>query len=239
MQAVLVLEFSRHGQKLLPGAGRVALRIETSIAHHAEIRMQVILYALGFGAMGYLSGSLPFAIWITRLVKGVDVRAAGSGHATATNTIRQAGFLPGALVFVLDVAKGCVPTWLALHYAPAVWIAPLTATLAVIGHCWSVFAGFRGGMGLATANGGMMAAFPFAIIITYAMLGLLILILRHSARASVITGILFAPLLWLVGQRGPVLWIAAATGLVVACRFLIDWNRKYRELWLDREKKSE
>ena len=199
--------------------------------------MQVILYAIGFSLLGYLSGSLTFAIWITRLVKGVDVREAGSGHATATNTIRQAGFLPGALVFVLDVTKGFVPTWLALHYAPVAWIAPLTAALAVVGHCWPVFAGFRGGMGAATANGGMTAAFPFAILICYGLLIALTLIIRHSARASVLAGILFAPLLWLVGLRGPVLWIAAAVGVAIAFRFLIDWNRKYRELWLDREKK--
>jgi glycerol-3-phosphate acyltransferase PlsY len=201
--------------------------------------MQIVLYAIGFGLLGYLCGSLPFAIWITRLVKGVDVRDAGSGHATTTNTFRQAGFLPGALVFILDVAKGCVPTWLALHYAPAAWVAALTAALAVVGHCWPIFAGFRGGMGLATANGGMLAAAPVAILINYALLGLLTLILRHSARASVLAGILFAPLLWLVGLRGPVLWIAAAVGVVISGRFLIDWNRKYRELWLDREKKPE
>jgi glycerol-3-phosphate acyltransferase PlsY len=199
--------------------------------------MQEFLYAIGFGLVGYISGSLPFAIWITRLVKGVDVREAGSGHATTTNTIRQAGFLPGALVFVLDVAKGFGPTWLALHYAPAAWIAPMTAALAVIGHCWPVFAGFRGGMGLATANGGMVASAPVAILIIYAMLGMLTLILRHSARASVVAGILFAPLLWLVGLRGTVLYIGAAVGIVIAFRFLIDWNRKYRELWLDRENK--
>jgi acyl phosphate:glycerol-3-phosphate acyltransferase len=200
--------------------------------------MQIILFAIGFGLLGYVCGSLPFAVWITRLVKGVDVREAGSGHATTTNTIRQAGFLWGALVFVLDVSKGFVPVWLALHYAPAAWIVPLTAALAVIGHCWPLFAGFRGGMGLATANGAMTAAFPFAILICYALLGLLTLILRHSARASVIAGILFAPLFLLIGLRGPVVWIAAAVGVVVAFRFLIDWNRKYRELWLDREKKT-
>jgi glycerol-3-phosphate acyltransferase PlsY len=199
--------------------------------------MQVILYTIGFSLPGYLSGSLPFAIWITHLVKGVDVRDAGSGHATTTNTFRQAGFLPGTLVFVLDVAKGFGPTWLALHYAAAPWIAPLTAVLAVIGHCWPAFAGFRGGMGLATANGGMMAATPVAILIIYPMLGMLTLLLRHSARASVVSGILFAPLLWLAGLRGPVLWIGAAVGVVIAFRFLIDWNRKYRELWLDRENK--
>ena len=185
--------------------------------------MLLILSAIGFGLLGYLSGSLPFAIWITRLVKGVDVRLSGSGHATTTNTIRQAGFLP---------------TWLALHYAPATWIAVLTAMLVVIGHCWPLFAGFRGGMGLAAANGAMMAANPFAILICYGLLIALTLLIRHSARASVIAGLLFMPLLWLIGLRGPVLGIALGVGLVVAFRFLIDWNRRYRELWLDREKKA-
>ena len=200
--------------------------------------MQIVLFATGFGLLGYLSGSLPFAVWITRLAKGVDVRAAGSGHATTTNTIRQAGFLPGALVFILDAAKGFATTWLALHFAPAAWIAPLTAGLAIVGHCWPVFAGFRGGMGLATASGIALAAAPIAFLICGGLLAALTLVLRHSARASALAGILFTPLLWLFGLRGQVLWIAAAVGLVIAGRFLIDWNRKYRELWLDREKKT-
>ena len=73
------------------------------------------VYAFLLPALGYLCGSLPFSIWITRRVKGVDVRAAGSGHATTTNTIRQAGFGWGALVLLLDIAKGFLPTYLALH----------------------------------------------------------------------------------------------------------------------------
>jgi glycerol-3-phosphate acyltransferase PlsY len=199
--------------------------------------MPVVLSAIGFGLLGYLCGSMPFAVWVTRLVKGVDVRQAGSGHATTTNTFRQAGLLPAVLVFALDLAKGFAPTWLALHFPLAAWIAVLTAGLAVIGHCWPVFAGFRGGMGLATAAGIAMAASPVAILICGALLIVLLLILRHSARASALAGILFAPLLWLAGLRGLVLWIALVVGLVIAFRFLIDWNRKYRELWLDREEK--
>ena len=67
-----------------------------------------------FPVLGYLFGSLPFSIWVTRFVRGVDVRDAGSGHATTTNTIRQAGFGWGALVLVLDLAKGFIPIYLAL-----------------------------------------------------------------------------------------------------------------------------
>ena len=72
-----------------------------------------------FPLFGYLLGSLPFSIWVTRFVKGVDVRDAGSGHATTTNTIRQAGFGWGALVFILDVAKGFIPTYLAFQIGRA------------------------------------------------------------------------------------------------------------------------
>lgn len=196
----------------------------------------LILSALTFPLLGYLSGSLTPSIWITRLVKGVDVRDAGSGHATTTNTIRQAGFGWGALVLVIDIAKGFLPTWLALTYAPAVWIVPLTAGAAVIGHCWPLFAQFRGGMGLACAGGSLLAAEPLAMLIGLAILILLTLTIRHSARASVFTGILMAPAFWLLGLRDIEFWIAIAVGIVIAMRFLIDWNRQYRELWLDREK---
>ena len=194
-----------------------------------------ILYTLGLGLLGYLSGSLTPSIWIIRLLKGVDVRAGGSGHATTTNTIRQAGFGAGVVVFILDVAKGFLPTWLALRYAPFAWVIPLTAALAVVGHCWPLFAGFRGGMGMATAAGGLLAVQPIGFLIGVGLLLTLVLTVRHGARASVAAGILAAPIMWLCGLRGVVLWVAICDGLIIAFRFLIDWNRKYRELWLDRE----
>ena len=199
--------------------------------------MTIILYVLGFALLGYLSGSLSFSIWITHKIKGVDVRASGSGHATATNTIRQTGFATGILVLLLDLAKGFIPVWLALEFAPAIWIVPLTATFVVIGHCWPIFAGFRGGMGLACAGGGLLAASPLAFLIAAAILIFLTLTLHHGARASVITAIVAAPVFWLIGLRGIELWIAVTVGVVIAYRFLTDWNRKYQELWLDREKR--
>ncbi len=198
--------------------------------------IMTILYELGFALLGYLSGSLPFSIWITRFVKGVDVRDSGSGHATTTNTIRQAGFGPGAAVLILDLAKGFVPTWLTLKYAPAMWVIPVTAAFVVIGHCWPAFAQFRGGMGLASAGGCLLAVSPLAFLIAAAILIALTLTIHHSARASVFTGIAVAPVLWLLGQRGTGFWVAVAVGLVIAYRFLIDWDRQYRELWLDRKR---
>jgi hypothetical protein len=66
----------------------------------------------------------------------------------------------------------------------------------------------------------------------------LVLLIHHGARASVATGILLSPAMWLFGLRGTVIWVGISVGLVIAVRFLIDWNRQYRELWLDREKKQ-
>lgn len=190
-----------------------------------------------FPLLGYILGSLPFSIWITRFAKGVDVRNVGSGHATTTNTIRQAGFGWGALVLLLDITKGFVPTYLAASQnSVPTYIIALTATCAVIGHCWPIFAQFRGGMGLATLGGAFLAVNPLAFLVCLGLLILFVLVIRHSARASVFAGILAAPVLWLFNIRDAAFWVAMGCGLVIAIRFLIDWNRQYRELWLDREK---
>lgn len=195
-----------------------------------------IFPSLLFPLLGYLSGSLPFSIWVTRYAKNVDVREAGSGHATTTNTIRQAGFGWGALVGLLDLAKGFIPTYLANRYSNETWVIALTAALAVAGHCWPIFAQFRGGMGLAAFGGALLAVNWFSFVIGLGLLLTLVLTIRHGARASVITGVLMAPIFWLLNLRGMEFWIALVCGIVIAYRFLIDWNRKYRELWLDREK---
>jgi glycerol-3-phosphate acyltransferase PlsY len=198
-----------------------------------------IIFPFLFPLLGYLSGSLPFSIWVTRLAKDVDVREAGSGHATTTNTIRQAGWGWGALVAILDVAKGFIPVYLALTVgrdAIPPYIIPLTAAFAVAGHCWPLFAQFRGGMGLAPFAGALFATKWISVVPGLLLLLVLLFTLRHGARASVVTGILIAPLFWILNLRGLEFWIALACGLVIAYRFLIDWNRKYRELWLDRER---
>jgi len=183
-----------------------------------------------FWLFGYLLGSLPFALWVTRLVKGVDVREGGSGHVTTTNTIRQAGWVPGLLVFMLDVTKGLLPVYFAHLAGLPGWSVALTAGLAVTGHCWPLFAQFRGGMGLATMGGAILALSPLGFLLVAATLILLVLVLHHRARGSLLTGLAAPLVLWLFNLRGTEMWVALATGLVVAVRFTIDWNRKYPKL---------
>ncbi|MBC8507336.1 MAG: glycerol-3-phosphate acyltransferase [Chloroflexi bacterium] len=193
------------------------------------------LSAYLFPILGYLSGSLPFALWVTNLVKGIDIRDGGSGHVTTTNTIRQAGLGWGILVLILDIGKGFAPTYFAARLGLPNWAVALTAGLAVLGHCWPLFAQFRGGMGLATTGGCLLAIQPLGFVIALGVLVSLTLALRHSARAALFTGLLIPVALWLLAQRGLIIWVSVASGMVVAVRFLDDWNREYRELWLDRE----
>ena len=194
-----------------------------------------LILSLGFCLLGYLFGSLPFALWVTRLVRGVDVRNAGSGHISTTNTIRQAGWLPGIVVLILDMSKGFIPTYLAFEYATYSWIVPIVGALAVAGHCWPLFAQFRGGMGLATAAGCTIAIFPFGLAIGLLILLPLVLLLKHAARASLIASLLLAPVFYLFGERGIIIGLAATMGVVLVFRFTVDWNREYKELWLDRD----
>lgn len=184
--------------------------------------------------LGYLTGSLPFGLWITYLFVRKDIRSGGSGHVTTTNTIRMAGWGPGMIVFLLDLAKGFLPTFLALSFGLPWWAVALTSALTVAGHCWPLFAGFRGGMGLACAGGAMLAASWLGFLIAVGVLIAAVLILRHAARGSLLTGLLGPPVLWLVGLRDVTFWIGLSIGVVLAARFTVDWRRKYRELWLDR-----
>ncbi len=189
-----------------------------------------------YWAFAYLAGSLPFGLWITRSVKNVDIRDGGSGHVGATNTIRQAGFASGIAVLLLDISKGFIPIYLALRAELPAWSLAVTAGLVVIGHCYPIFANFRGGMGLAVAGGATLAVSIPAFFICLALLIFLLLVIRHSARAALLGGILAPFLLYALGYRDNIIWVNAASGFAVAIRFTIDWNRKYHELWLDRKK---
>ena len=187
--------------------------------------------------IAYLLGSLPFGVWIGRLFIGRDIRAGGSGHSGATNALRQAGWRAAALVVALDLAKGFAAEWLAVRYGNG--LTPVFAGAAVVaGHCWPLFAGFRGGMGLAPAGGALLAVYPLGMAIGLGLIIAAMLLLRHAARGSVVAGLLFGPALWLVTRSSQITLIGLAVGLIVAVRFFADWGRKYRELWLDREKQT-
>lgn len=117
---------------------------------------------LTFIALSYLSGSIPFGLLIGRWVKRVDIRDYGSGNIGTTNAMRVLGPRWAALIFVLDAAKGLLPVILAGQAGASVAGQALAAFATVAGHNWSVFLRFRGGKGVATSLGVLLAVAPWA-----------------------------------------------------------------------------
>jgi glycerol-3-phosphate acyltransferase PlsY len=106
---------------------------------------------------GYLLGSIPSGLIMSRVYRGVDVRDQGSGKTGFTNTLRSLGLGAAIIVLLADIAKGAIPVLVARAVFDDPWAATLTGVAAVIGHTFPVFAGFRGGRGVATAFGGLLA----------------------------------------------------------------------------------
>jgi glycerol-3-phosphate acyltransferase PlsY len=112
--------------------------------------------------LAYLLGSIPTAIIAARLRRGIDIRKEGSGNAGATNAARVLGLRVGIAVALIDLAKGLLAVFLVARIAPVAdgGSPALCGIAAVTGHVFPVFAGFRGGKGVATAAGAAIAVFP-------------------------------------------------------------------------------
>lgn len=113
----------------------------------------------------YLLGSVPTGLLVGRLWGGVDIREFGSGKTGFTNALRTVGPLPAAIVVGGDVAKGALPVLLARIVFDDPWAAALGGLAAVIGHSRPLFAGFRGGRGVATTFGAFLAMTPLVALL--------------------------------------------------------------------------
>ena len=197
--------------------------------------MNGVLSAVGLTLLAYLLASVPFGVIIGKIATGDDIRSHGSGHAGATNVMRQAGWRVAIVAAVLDVSKAFGGVWLARRFGSTAWVPALAAAAAVAGHCWPIFGGFRGGTGLSAVGGALLALYPFGLIIGLGLALAGTLILRHSARGNNAAGLLLGLAVWWVSRSAPIGLASTAAGLVVAIRSLSDWSRVYTELWLDRD----
>ena len=136
----------------------------------------------------YLIGSFPTALIIGKVFYGIDIRKHGSFNPGATNSIRVLGKRAGIVVLLLDIGKGALAA--SLPYLLMVDINPLyTGLIAVIGHCFPVFAGFRGGKAIATTAGTLLVVNPLLFLITYIAFILVILITKYVFLGSISVGI--------------------------------------------------
>jgi glycerol-3-phosphate acyltransferase PlsY len=144
----------------------------------------------GLVALGYLCGSIPFGVLLTRWLAGKDVRAAGSGNIGATNVARVAGKKLGATVLVLDALKGALPVVAATQLQPLEYrVHAGVALAAFLGHVFPVWLKFKGGKGVATAAGVLAVLVPLAAAAGFLVFAVLVAIFRVASIGSLAGGL--------------------------------------------------
>jgi glycerol-3-phosphate acyltransferase PlsY len=184
------------------------------------------------GVWGYILGAVPTGVLVSRALQGVDVRAQGSGHTGGLNVSRVAGFWGGALTGVVDALLGVAAVAGATLITGSPWVATAAGVMAVVGHDWSVFIRFGGGIGLSTLTGALLCLDPLRTLGALVGVALFWLILikllhLHRARSTILAVVAVGPLLWALGMPLPGVLLGALGGVVVIIKTLPDWNRKY------------
>jgi glycerol-3-phosphate acyltransferase PlsY len=136
----------------------------------------------------YLIGSVPTALIVGKLLFGVDIRDHGSKNPGATNTLRVLGKKSAVFVLLIDLAKGALATYLPIYFN--IDVEPLYfGLLAVVGHCFPIFAGFRGGKAIATTAGALLVANPPLFIVSYLTFFLVIFLTKYVFLGSISVGL--------------------------------------------------
>ncbi|MBM3367734.1 MAG: glycerol-3-phosphate 1-O-acyltransferase PlsY [Betaproteobacteria bacterium] len=180
--------------------------------------METVLIALA----AYCLGSISFAVFVSKLAGLPDPRSYGSKNPGATNVLRSGSKLAAALTLVGDTGKGALAVWLATLWTGAPALAgpeaPIAGAMAFLGHLYPVYHGFKGGKGVATAAGVLLAINPWLGLGVLASFAIMVLFFRMVSLAS-ITAALFAPFwaFWLFGVR-PVVPAVAAIALLLIWR---------------------
>lgn len=160
---------------------------------------------------GYGLGSIPFGLLVTRWAGAGDIRSIGSGNIGATNVLRTGRKWLALATLLLDIAKGAVPA--ALGYA---WLGPLGGVLAgagaIVGHCFPVWLGFRGGKGVATAAGVVLGLTPVLLVMILAVFVAVVSATRWVSLGSMAAACMAPLAAWLLGNG----WAAALYLLVAA-----------------------
>jgi glycerol-3-phosphate acyltransferase PlsY len=163
--------------------------------------------------LSYLIGAIPTSIIISRAAKGIDIREHGSGNAGGTNVMRVLGWKHGLLVILLDALKGvlAVVVIARLHYGSIPFenatpfddftlVQIIAGISAVIGHIWTVFAGFKGGKGIATALGMLLMIITVDMLVAVGVFILVVTISKYVSLASII-GAIAVPLTLFVREN--------------------------------------
>lgn len=177
---------------------------------------------LVLGIIGsYILGMVPSAIVVAR-AKGVDITTFGSGNPGASNVARAIGWKYGSLVFVIDAAKGAIPTLLLIGHRPSAYVC---GAMAIVGHIFPVTRGFKGGKGIATGGGVLLALHPLIMLIAATSWVVIMKLSKKASVASIAIVPLVIALLLITGKPGWEVLAFVGLGLLIEIRHLSNIKR--------------
>lgn len=178
------------------------------------------------GIIAYLLGSIPFGVIFGHLFRGIDVRSGGSKHMGALNTWRMVGFLPAILVAFGDMGKALLAVKIAQALDPTGWAIPVAGAMAVVGHCWPLYVGFKGGVGIASGIAMIFYLAPLAGLVLVPIWALWLAILRHFPRSQAAIALTAPFVLWAVKSPPQVLLLSILAGGVIFIRHIPELKRE-------------
>ena len=177
--------------------------------------------------IGYLIGSVPFALLLARYLGAADLRQVGSGNLGAANVLRTSGVRAGMLVAALDIAKGAASVLLAFRLSPEA-AAPAAAGLAaIVGHVYPVWLRFRGGKGVATACGVFMVLAPFAVIPAMMLFVLTVWATKYVSLGSVLASLALPAIAYATGSPGQAVIATCAAAALILFRHHSNLTRLF------------
>ena len=184
-----------------------------------------LMTTVGFAIFGYLLGSVPFAVVTSRLMGLSDPRTYGSGNPGATNVLRSGNKTAAILTLVGDAAKGWFAVWLAHHLVGATDVVAIVALSVFLGHLFPLFLRFKGGKGVATALGVLLAVQPALGLATMLSWAIVAFFFRMSSLAAIASA-LFAPFYFFI--LSGILWPSSPQILValIAISLLLIWRHR-------------
>ncbi len=177
----------------------------------------ILHFLLGF-VLGHVCGSVPSGLWLVQAFHGIDIRNYGSKNIGTTNVFRTVGPKTAVLVLIADAFKGILAVGIMSYFFHNPLLDVVTALGALLGHNYSIFLGFKGGKGVATALGLLIFMMPNVAVASFGIWLVCVLLTRYVSLGSIMAAIFTPPLAWYLGYPSAYMIFSVVAAFFVVLR---------------------
>lgn len=177
----------------------------------------ILHFLLGF-VLGHVCGSVPSGLWLVQAFHGIDIRNYGSKNIGTTNVFRTVGPKTAVLVLIADAFKGILAVGIMSYFFHNPLLDVVTALGALLGHNYSLFLGFKGGKGVATALGLLIFMMPKVAVASFGIWLVFVLLTRYVSLGSIMAAIFTPPLAWYLGYPSAYVIFSVVAAFFVVLR---------------------